>query len=165
MRVTEVSKIEQIHNTDKLDKILSKLCEMVIDGMKDDPDGRVAACVLDTDNRAVLRVNYPKDGKRVHAERAAIEAYTKKYGKIPKGSIIITTLSPCSDHMDHRYGDSCTDLLNDLGIKKVYCGYNDPVQVDTNSYKNKDFRVLETSNEKIKELCKKIADTFVYGDN
>ena len=165
MRVTEVSKLEQIHNTEKLDEILAKLCEMIVERVKTDPDGRVAACVLDPDNRAVLRVNYPKNGKRVHAERAAIEAYHKKYGEIPKGSIVITTLSPCSDHMDERYGDSCTDLLDELGIKKVFCGYNDPVQVDSENYKNKNFRVLETSNKKIKQLCKKIADTFVYDKN
>ena len=157
-----------IRNYDKLDHFLYKLCKELIFAHKIDPEkyGWVAAGVLDPRNRFIWAINVPsEDGDRVHAEHAAIVKYNDTYGDIPKGSIILTTLSPCSDHMDHRYGDSCTDLLNDLGIKKVYCGYNDPVQVDTNSYKNKDFRVLETSNEKIKELCKKIADTFVYGDN
>jgi pyrimidine deaminase RibD-like protein len=164
MRITEVSKDEQIHDTEKLDEILTKLCEMIVDGQKEDSEyfGKVAACVLDTDNRAVLRLNYPKDGKRVHAERAAIDAYHKKYGEIPPGSIVITTLSPCSSPVKGRYGSSCTNLIDSLGIKKVYCGYNDPTEIYNNNYEDKNFRVLETSNKKIKQLCKKIADTFVY---
>jgi pyrimidine deaminase RibD-like protein len=161
MRAHDITE-ERFHNIPKLDRILTRLCEMIVETVKTDPDGRVAACVLDPDNRAVLRVNYPRDGRRVHAERAAAEAYHEKYGEIPSGSIVITTLSPCSEHLDERNGESCTDLLNDLGIKKVFCGYNDPTQVDSENYKNKQFRVLETPNKKIKQLCKNIADTFVY---
>ena len=149
----------EIRNYHKLDKILAKLCQMVVKGQESGKDfGMVAACVLDPDNQIVARLNYPgKAGKRVHAERAAIEAYTSKYGDIPEGSIILTTLSPCNEHMDERDGPSCTDVINESGVKKVYCGYIDPTQTDEHRHYN----LMETSNEDIRNQCKQFADTFL----
>ncbi len=156
----------KIHNTQKLDRILAKLCEMIIDGQKDDPDyyGMVAACVLDTQDEAVCAVNYQKGDQRVHAEKAAVEKYMNQYGDIPAGSIIITTLSPCSEMMRERYGDDCTDLIEQIGVHKVYCGYEDPTQDDSSNYMRKTFHVMCTKNEKLKELCKSFADTFLEKD-
>jgi len=86
---------KEIHNYKKLDKILSRLCQLVVKGQDSDKDyGMVAAGVLDPDNNLVCRLNIPdNNGKRIHAERAAIEAYESKYGTVPEGSIVITTLS------------------------------------------------------------------------
>ena len=87
----------EIHNLHKLDHILVKLADMVIRGQKKEPAyfGMVAAAVLDPDQHIVARLNIPaEDGTRIHAERAAMVAYYKKYGEIPEGSIILTTLSP-----------------------------------------------------------------------
>lgn len=154
----------QIHDRQKLDSILVELCEMIIDGKKKDPDyyGMVASCVLDTKNNKVCAVNYFKSaGKRVHGERAAIDKYQKKYGKIPPDSIIITTCSPCSEDMSERYGDSCTDLIDSLGIRKVYSGYSDPTQDESDNYNYKKFHVETTKNKQIESLCKKFADTFL----
>jgi pyrimidine deaminase RibD-like protein len=125
----------------------------------------VAACVLDPKNRKVLSVNEAAQGNiRKHAERVAIEAYTKKYGEVPSGSIILTTLSPCnedeSEMASKRFGESCTDLINHSNIRKVYCGYIDPTQEDEH---NK-YTLEETSNDDVKELCKKFADTFLKND-
>lgn len=154
----------QIHSTGKLDKILVKCCELIIKYYQKDPDywGRVAACVLDPDNNAVFGVNHrASDGTSKHGERVAIENYEKKYGTIPEGSIIITTLSPCSLGIADRYEESCTDLVANKGVRKVYCGYSDPTQSDSDEYIHKKFHEQETRNEKIRELCKKIADTFL----
>jgi len=153
----------EIHNYEKLDKILNKLCEMVVKGQKSDKDyGMVAACVLDPDNNIVAGLNMPgKNGKRIHAERVAVEKYEKKYGEVPEGSIVITTLSPCNESDDEtaedREGESCTDYLNIKGIKKVYCGYIDPTQDND----QRQFNLMETSNKEIREECKKFADTFL----
>lgn len=153
-----------IHSLGKLDRILTNCCELLIDKQREDPNywGMVAACVIDSDDNHVYAVNHPSDeGTRVHAERAAVDKYIKKFGEIPKGCMIITTLSPCSEPMDERYGDSCTQLINELGIHKVYCGYEDPYQIDSDLYSHKKFHVMETRNQKLKELCKKFADTFL----
>jgi pyrimidine deaminase RibD-like protein len=149
----------EIRNYHKLDRILHKLCQMVVEGQRSGKDyGMVAAGVLDMDNNLVAKLNYPgKDGKRVHAERAAIEAYNSKYGSIPEGSIILTTLSPCNEHMDERDGPSCTDVINEAGVKKVYCGYIDPSQHD----EHRDYNLMETSNLKLRNVCKQFADTFL----
>jgi pyrimidine deaminase RibD-like protein len=156
----------EIRNYDKLDKILSRLCDMVVKGQESDKDyGMVAAAVLDPDNQIVARLNRPgSDGKRIHAEHAAILDYTRKHGPIPNGSIILTTLSPCNEHMDERDGPSCTSVINNSNVKKVYCGYIDPTQEDESRH----FNVMETSDRRIREQCKKFADTFldhVHEDN
>lgn len=152
----------RITNHEKLDAILVQLCKMIITGKKKDSDyyGMVAACVLDTDNRAVFGINHADNdsGTRVHAERAALDQYRTKYGEPPAGSIIITTLSPCSQPMEERYGDSCTELINDTDIHKVYCGYEDPTQEKP---MNRTFHVMQTRNESIVDLCKDFAKTFL----
>ena len=154
----------EIHNYEKLDKILSKLCALVVEGQKTQPDhfGKVAAAVLDPDNQMIARLNRPgKDGKRVHAERAAMLDYISEYGPIPEGSIIITTCSPCSEHMTKRDGPSCTDYINDSIVKKVYCGYSDPTQDE----EQRTFNILETKDAEIRELCGMFAETFIHGIN
>lgn len=150
----------QISNHDKLDRLLVRLCEMVIEGQRRDPDlyGVVAACVLDPDNRAVAALNYRQDDQSVHGERAAIDAYHERFGEIPEGSIILTTCSPCSEPMPDRVGDSCTDLINSTPVHKVYAGYRDPSQ-ETRS--GKTYHLQITRNKKIQELCKSFADTWL----
>lgn len=163
MRLAEVlSSDYEIRNYNKLDGILTKLCEMVVKGKKSDMDyGMVAACVLDPDNNIVARLNCPgEDDKRIHAEHAAIEAYQSKYGEIPEGSIILTTLSPCNKHMDERDGPPCADLIEQAGVLKVYCGYIDPTQ-NHGKEDHRHFNLMETQNTQIRELCESFADTFL----
>jgi pyrimidine deaminase RibD-like protein len=149
----------EIHNYSKLDNILSKLCDMVVRGQKSDKDyGMVAAAVLDPDNQIVARLNRPGDSdKRIHAEHAAMEDYVTKYGPIPEGSIILTTLSPCNEHMDERDGPSCTSIINNSTVKKVYCGYMDPTQDDD----TRQFNLMETADKELRNKCKQFADTFL----
>jgi pyrimidine deaminase RibD-like protein len=149
----------EISNHNKLDQILVRLCEMVIQGQQKDQDlGMVAAAVLDPDNNCVVGINYPtKDGKRVHGERAAIDSYYARFGEIPAGSIIITTCSPCTQDMDERAGINCSDLVDDVGVHKVYAGYQDPTQGRI----RKKYHIEITRNPKIEKLCKAFADTFL----
>jgi pyrimidine deaminase RibD-like protein len=151
----------EIRNFEKLDTILTELCKQVIAHQKDDADywGMVAACVVDPDDNVVPGINYLDDsGKRVHAERAAIDSYREHFGEIPEGSIIVTTLSPCCHPLEERYGESCTELINDTDVHKVYCGYKDPTQEQT---MNRTFHIMQTRNASIVELCKSFADTFL----
>jgi pyrimidine deaminase RibD-like protein len=132
---------------------------MVVKGKKTDPKkyGMVAAAVLDPDNNLVTGINLPTDkNTRRHAERVAIDNYHAKYGDIPAGSIIITTCSPCSEHMGERFGIACTELIDQVGVKKVYCGYIDPTQEE----EHRDFNIMETENENIRDLCESFAETF-----
>ena len=150
----------EISNYNKLDKILSKLCGMIVKGKQDRPDyyGMVAAAVVDPSNQIVARLNRPgRDGKRIHAEHAAMLDYADKYGDIPEGSIIITTLSPCNESMAERDGPSCTELINRSTVKKVYCGYMDPTQDDD----TRQFNLMETADKQLRNKCKQFADTFL----
>jgi pyrimidine deaminase RibD-like protein len=151
MIVQEILSLQSNPQED-LDTILAKCCEMVLDGQTKEPDhyGMVAACVVCPGGKKVFGVNYDDgDGKRVHAERAAIDAC----GEVDPDCMIVTTLSPCTRPMDDRYRESCEDLIAEYGIKHVYCGYKDPSQKQDTS--------VETENTKLKELCKKFADTFL----
>jgi pyrimidine deaminase RibD-like protein len=150
----------QITNHDKLDAILVRLCEMVVEGQKKTKYnlGVVAAAVLDPDNNCVVGINYPtKDGRRVHGERAAIDSYEARFGTIPAGSIIITTCSPCTQVMAEREGINCSDLVDQVGVHKVYAGYKDPTQ----DFNGKRYHIEITRNKKIQALCKAFADTFL----
>jgi pyrimidine deaminase RibD-like protein len=150
----------QISNHDKLDAILVRLCEMVVEGQKKTKYnlGVVAAAVLDPDNNCVVGINYPtKDGLRVHGERAAIDSYVARFGEIPAGSIIITTCSPCTQTMAEREGTNCSDLVDQVGVHKVYAGYKDPTQ----DFGHKRYHIEITRNPKIQALCKAFADTFL----
>lgn len=140
---------------EQLDEILTRLCEVVIEGQREDPNlGMVAAAVLDPAGNCVTGINYPaQDGRRVHAERAAIENYIDRFGPVPPNSIVVTTLSPCNQPMEEREGESCQALLDQHGIDTVYCGYVDPTQ-DSH-------QVGLTANRKIQALCKAFADTFL----
>jgi pyrimidine deaminase RibD-like protein len=151
---------EEIHNYPKLDKMLHKLCAMVVKGQKIDKEkyGMVAACVLDSENRMVAGLNMPgPNGTRRHAERVAIDNYKAQHGAIPDGSIVITTCSPCSEHMDERYQESCTELLNKVGITKVYCGFRDPTQPED----DREFDIMETSDKGLRQECQNFAETFL----
>lgn len=150
----------QITDHEKLDEILVRLCEMVVEGQKKTKYnlGMVAAAVLDPDNNCVVGINYPtQDGKRVHAERAAIDSYTARFGDIPEGSIIITTCSPCTQPMAERAGINCSDLVDQVGVHRVYAGYKDPTQ----DFDSKRYHIEITRNQKIQALCRAFADTFL----
>ena len=151
----------RIVNHDKLDGILVKLCELVINGQRRDPElyGMVAAAVLDTDNNCVAALNYRQGNKDVHGERAAIEAYNKRFGEIPEGSIVLTTCSPCTEPMPERVGDSCKDLISSIPVHKVYAGYRDPSQQTQAG--DKTYHLQITKNKKIQALCKAFADTWL----
>ena len=151
----------RIENHDKLDSILVRLCEMVIQGQQRDPDryGMVAAAVLDPEEHLVMALNHAQGDKDVHGERAAIRKYNKLYGEIPQGSIIITTCSPCTEPMPEREGASCRDLISSTPVHKVYAGYRDPSQQTGPG--DKTYHLQITKNKRIQELCKRFADTWL----
>ena len=154
----------QISNHHKLDSILVRLCDMVVQGQKKDPElyGVVAAAVLDPDNNCVAALNYQKLEGDVHGERAAIDAYRERFGEIPEGSIILTTCSPCTEPMPERYGDSCKDLISSTPVHKVYAGYRDPSQQTFGG--DKTYHLEITRNKKIQALCQAFADTWLRNE-
>jgi pyrimidine deaminase RibD-like protein len=149
---------------EECDTILYDLCRGVIEGQRRNPEyyGMVAACVLGPNGERVYANNHATpNGQRVHAERSALDAYAEIYGRVPKDAIIITTLSPCSAPMDDRYGLSCTQLIDDYDIRRVYCGYKDPTQSDTKLYNEKSFEIVATDDSRLRKICQQFADTFL----
>ena len=148
-------------DTARLDAILVDLCAGIIRHKKQDSEryGLVAAAVVDPDNNVVYGINnLQSTGKRVHAERAALENYKNKHGAVPEGSIIVTTLSPCTEPMADREGISCTELIDSTPVRRVYAGYRDPSQ---DHLAHDDFDVVVTNNSKLEQLCRGFADCFL----
>ena len=162
MRLKEFARTDyEVRNYHKLDKYLSELCDLVERGQDSGKDfGMVAAGILPLKGDYMARLNRPGKNGRIHAEHAVIEDFIKKYGSIPEGSVIITTLSPCNTAMDERDGPSCADLLNEHGIQKVYCGYIDPTQHD-GAEDNREYNLIETQNKDLRSRCETFADTFL----
>jgi pyrimidine deaminase RibD-like protein len=155
----------KIHSEERLDVLLADCIELLFQRQRENPEywGLVSAAIMDPDDVIVFGVNHvTKDGTRKHAERVAMENYQDKFGRIPPGCIIVTTLSPCSsDDMKERWGESCTLMLDRSPISKVYAGWADPTQIDTDHYRHKRFRVKSTKNPKLRELCKKIGEIII----
>lgn len=154
----------QIHSVDKLDRVLAECCGLVLGKQAQDPEywGMVGACLIDSAGRMVYGVNHRVDGGRDHAEVVAIKRYLHKWGdRDLTGSIIVTTLSPCSTPVDQPDARNCTDYIERHSIKKVYCGWSDPTQNGTDNYRHKRFHVQETRNPKLRHLCMGFAKTFI----
>ena len=143
----------------ELDLILLKLCKMVTNGQKSDPEyhGMVAACVVDRRGHGVASTSTQEENLWHHAERNALEKYKNLHGEVPHDAVIVTTLSPCNSAMKDRDGNSCTDIINYYNVKRVYCGYIDPTQ-DNHL---EEFAVVKTHNPEIESVCKDLADTFL----
>jgi pyrimidine deaminase RibD-like protein len=157
----DVDESQEITKLGKLDSVLEKCIEMIRHGHETNPDkyGRVAACLIDNKNNHTYAINMPgPGGTRRHAERMAIAKHLKRHGRIGPNAIMVTTLSPCVDHMDERYGESCTDLLSDYGIEKCYAGWQDPTQHPAEDYP---FNLKITDNADIFNTCKDIAASFL----
>jgi len=156
--------VEGEENLARLDAILVDLCAGIIRHQKQDNNryGLVAAAVVDPDHNVVYGINnLQSTGKRVHAERAALANYKQKHGDIPEGSVIVTTLSPCTEPMQDREGMSCSELIDTTPIRRVYAGYRDPSQ---DHLTHDDFDVVVTNNSKLEQLCKGFADCFLKED-
>jgi hypothetical protein len=59
--------------------------------------------------------------------------------------------------MSERAGVNCSDLIDEVGVHKVYAGYQDPTQESG----DKKYHIEITSNPKIHELCERFAATFL----
>jgi pyrimidine deaminase RibD-like protein len=156
--VSESREITKLH---KLDSVLEKCINMIHRGQESDPKkyGRVAACLIDNKNNHTYAINLPgPDHTRRHAERVAIDLHLKRHGRIGPNAIMVTTLSPCVNHMSERDGESCTDLLSDYGIEKCYAGWQDPTQQPATDYP---FNLQVTDNADIFNTCQHIAASFL----
>jgi pyrimidine deaminase RibD-like protein len=151
----------EITKLGKLDSVLEQCINMIHRGQETNPKkyGRVAACLIDNKNNHTYAINLPgPNGTRRHAERVAIDTHLKRHGRIGSNAIMVTTLSPCVNHMDERAGESCTELLSDYGIEKCYAGWQDPTQQPAEDYP---FNLQVTDNADIFNTCQHIAASFL----
>lgn len=139
----------------KYDHVLVDLCQLIIDNKRrDNRYGLVAAAVIDGDRRVDATSSF--NGKWVHAERNALNKFKKQYGDLSNAAVIVTTLSPCVEDMPDRQGISCSELIAQTPVRRVYCGYRDPEHEELHN----DIDLSFTTNGAIERMCQSFADTF-----
>lgn len=152
------------YNRNQLDRILINLCDLVIERQKIDPEkwGLVGAAFIDRDTGyKSTATSIKKSGKWQHAERTAANIFQNKFGYLPKRSLIVVTLSPCSDTMVDRLGADCETLIEELSDCQVYVGYRDPSQ----TLSNPNFEIAYTNNTEIQQICRELADCFLHEED
>jgi pyrimidine deaminase RibD-like protein len=159
----------EVHSYHHLDELLVKLCGMVVESLKEGPPApwMVAAGIKTKEYPFFARTGHMSDSGHVHAEHVVLKEFTAKYGEVPEGSIMLVTLSPCNRHDDktahQRVGESCSELIAEHGIEKVYCGLIDPSQAH-GSHDHRHYTLIETENASIRALCEQFANTFLHGE-
>ena len=142
---------------------------MVVESLKEGPPApwMVAAGIKTKEYPFFARTGHMSDSGHVHAEHVVLKEFTAKYGEVPEGSIMLVTLSPCNRHDDktahQRVGESCSELIAEHGIEKVYCGLIDPSQAH-GSHDHRHYTLIETENASIRALCEQFANTFLHGE-
>ena len=59
--------------------------------------------------------------------------------------------------MPSRIDSSCTDLINNSPVKKVYCGYDDETQPE----EQRTFNIIETADSALRSRCQSYAEQFM----
>ena len=133
------------------------------DGNKE--SGSVGAAIVAPGREAVVAASYHRNGVWCHAERHAIEKFQNLYGDIPSDATVVTTLSPCFAVMCDRDGMSCTDLIESLGISRVYSAIDDITQHQHSGRKELPFVLTITDNASAKAMGKILCDFIERFDN
>ena len=146
----------------KLMRVLLRLCQHLVEKSRNNPGyyGWVAAAIIAPDGKSAVGLNVPGDsGKRVHAERSAVMNYENRYGPVPKGCVVVTTCSPCAHDEAGTQGESCAELMNQLGVRLVYCGYQDPTPYAHKAKQN--YELMVCDNTGLNDLCSLFASTWL----
>ena len=146
----------------KLMRVLLRLCQHLVEKSRNNPGyyGWVAAAIIAPDGKSAVGLNVPGDsGKRVHAERSAVMNYENRYGPVPTGCVVVTTCSPCAHDEAGTQGESCAELMNQLGVRLVYCGYQDPTPYAHKAKQN--YELMVCDNTGLNDLCSLFASTWL----
>lgn len=155
----DIGMVNDVVDKYSMDQILVNCLKLVIRRYKDYENnifGLVGAALVTAEHETMYETSRATlSQKYKHAEYCVIEKFINKYGSIPSDAILVTTLSPCFNHMDDRYGDSCSNIISAMGIKIVYSGLSDTTQLkyDPAHYDHVPYDLIITQNEDIKELC------------
>jgi len=106
---------------------------------------------------------HPVSKKWIHGERACIDtALDRIYKgnivdkKLPLGCEMITTLEPCTQFMPTRSGCSCSELIQQHRIDRVYCGARDPWHYVDGKPPFHPFKLIMTNNQAALERCQQL---------
>lgn len=113
------------------DAILGETLEFLRKNWLNSDTGIVACCIVDGDKKA-----FATSSRNVpfwkHAEKNAYLEFKKLYASEPSPSaIFVVTLSPCLSDLKYRQEESCSALLQQLGVKRIHFGVLDKMHADS----------------------------------
>ncbi|KAJ2103595.1 hypothetical protein GGI09_000582 [Coemansia sp. S100] len=85
----------------------------------------VGAVIASGDKQKIISTGYSRQYPgNTHAEECALLAITNKEEKVPKTSVMYTTMEPCSKRLSGN--TPCVDRIIESGIRLVYVGVREP---------------------------------------
>ena len=156
----------QNFNVNEYDQILLQTLNFLQTNWLNPQTGIVACCLVDGNKKAFATSTKNGDYWR-HAELNAYLEFKKQYATEPSSSAtFVVTLSPCLDDLKHRHEDSCTHLLNEIGVKRVHFGVLDSMHADSlNRYRQAGLTPSLTNNQYCSQMCEKLMALFSQYDS
>jgi len=145
----------------QLDQYLLKTLLYLFDNWFNPNTGIVACCIYDEDK--VSFATSTRNGLNwLHAERNAYEKFVASYNCKPSSNAtFIITLSPCVKDLKYRGESSCSELIQDLGVKRIHFGVLDDFHVPTlDEYTQLGFTATVTTEPHLAEMCQKLMSMF-----
>ena len=144
-----------------LDGLLRDTVQLLRDRWEEIGTGFVACTLIDRGNRTSAAVRRQDDKTWLHAERQALELFTRLYGPPSREAWMISTLSPCLQDTRWRDGSACSDLLRAAGIRKVYTGRinADELRVP-DEYALRGLDIHVTADPALARTCDRLVELF-----
>lgn len=154
--------IKESNDVNQMDSLLQQCLDKIYSHWDGNVNhGAVAAALMIPGREPIIEVSYKQpDDMWIHAERHVINQTIEQYGAVPPNSIMVSTLEPCFDAMPNRIGCSCSKLIGDNGIEKVYAGLHDHMQEEIDPHYKHPFEIQYSENPGIKFECTKLFDTI-----
>lgn len=123
--------------------------------------GIVACCLVDG-NKKVFATSSKHGVFWRHAERNAYQKFKDLYSVQPShDALFVVTLSPCIKQLKYRHEDSCTTLMNQLGIKRVHFGVLDEMHATScERYVHAGLIPSTSEDSWCIAMCEKLKDLF-----
>jgi pyrimidine deaminase RibD-like protein len=153
------------NKSEELDTILLETLTFLSKNWLDPNTGIVACCLVDGDKKA-FATSSKNPPFWIHAERNAYTTFKHQYQSEPSSSaFFVVTLSPCLIDLKHRQEASCTDLLNQLGIKRIHFGVLDAMHAKSlDAYRQAGLLPSLSKDSTCKILCEKLMGLFATYD-
>lgn len=147
-----------------LDNCLRETINYLIANWHNEDTG-IVACALKDDDKIAFATSTRCRNNWLHAERNAYIKFKDLYGEPTNNAAFVITLSPCKEQLKYRAESSCSELIKQLGVKRIHFGVLDTQHVSCiSSYSDIGFMPTLTQDNAIKTICSNLMNLFAKYD-